>query len=170
MILTIYSFALYVCFWLAILLLENKALGLPGRLNLAANSYPFLAFNILYILILPLLIVAVANFLFKKKLFQKLFFSSGAIVFILLYQAHLFLVIYRLKNWGTFDWSFFWFNRGEALLTLFRVYGFYAWLFFVVLPVILYCFFLFVVSRLKPILSHPRQKKFFYRIIFFNYK
>lgn len=162
MILTIYSFALYACFWLTILLLEGRALEIPGSPDIGVSHYLLLALNILYILILPLFVVAVADFLFKKKLSRKLFFLFGAIISVFLYQIHLFLAIYRIKDWGIFDWLFFWFNRGEALLTVFRVYGIYAWLFFLGLPIVLGGAFLASVFGSRAVLIRSRRKKFFY--------
>ena len=129
MIIFIFAFALYICFWLVIFILEATV---KGGLDLIWQYQPFdifiLALNLSHILIWPILVSFLAAHLFKTKFFRKfgLFFLS--VVATLFYISHLFLLIYHLRNGVTFTWTYFWLNRSEVFLTLFRIFPVYAFL------------------------------------------
>lgn len=114
---------LYIYFWLQIIFFEAAVL-VESKFP---PGYYFGVFSLVVIFIFifsgPLLVSYLINYFLKNKnnLGKNFLLLLISIFFSLFYLIYLVLLVYHLRGGFSFDWSFFWFNRSEALTTLSRV-------------------------------------------------
>lgn len=145
----IFCFGLYIFFWLLIILLEGVvSIYIKEIANSLAISFN-LVVNLIILAISPLLFFCLVHYFFQKKnkiikFFILLVFGSLVIIF---YIAYLFLLLYHLRGGFSFDWSFFWFNRSEAFLTVVRVLPQAGKIAFIILVIFIFLVFFTTFSK-----------------------
>jgi len=169
LIISFYSFGLFLILWFSLLLLEIDSLRRWlhfGPLDLLWSGILILI-NTSYLFILPLAGLILVNSLIKKITKQKIISLLIALIFTFFYQLAIFLIIYHLREGYIFDWRLLWFYRTDALITLFKIFDLASWLFFILLPLAVLIIFILNIFSLKNFISKIKSKTVLYLIIIF---
>lgn len=118
----VYISVLVFTFWASIVLIEFFIQAefivyeTGGAFNFLTAHF---AYNLLYIILIPFWLALLISFS-KKKFVQYVFVVFLSLCTAAFYHIYIFLLLYHLRNDYTFDFFFFWYNRQDAFLTLFR--------------------------------------------------
>lgn len=158
MIFSILPFSIYLCFLFLIFTLEF--IFLTDSLGFFESA--FLCFNVSYVIFVPILVKFLADKIFKNSNLKRCASVAISIFFTFFYHFYLFLLIYRLRTGYSFYWSFLWFNKHDAFVTIFRIFGITSWLFVIALPI---CIFIFFHFSFKKTFEHLGNKNLFIKIV-----
>ena len=119
---------LLVVYWLAAALIELYLVRRTLLIAHQAVAAPFtslpvwLVVTVGWSIFVPLWLVLTAGFL-RPRLLRIAVVIATAAGFGLVHQLYWFLLLYHWRSGLTFDFAFFWFNRGDALTTVARSFG-----------------------------------------------